>query len=389
MKARVKVLLLLTLSEWGGAQHIVYLLAKHLSDEYDITVACAPGGALIEKLRNESVCVVEIPQLTRLPSPWCDLRALFRLYLWMRRERFDLVHTHSTKAGLLGRLAAKLAGVPAVLFTAHGWAFTEGRTWWKRWLLAQVERMTTRLTTKIICVSEHDRELALQFTVAAPQNLVVIHNGIDPVPFLQASGARVQQELKLKGGPVLTFVGRLAPPKDLLTLLKAFERIRGGSLILVGDGPLRLQVEQFVRRRSLNDRVALLGARTDIPEILAASDVFVLPSRWEGLPLTIIEAMMAGLPVIATRVGGVSELVEDGVTGFLVPPRDPVALAKAIQKLFDDEELRLKMSQAGRKKALREFTLDRMLAETQRVYEEVLAAKPSSYSRCQGQIPGA
>lgn len=372
MKAKAKVLLLVTLSEWGGAQHIVYLLAKHLSDEYDITVACAPGGALIEKLRNESVCVVEIPQLTRLPSPWCDLRALFRLYLWMRRERFDLVHTHSTKAGLLGRLAAKLAGVPAVLFTAHGWAFTEGRAQWKRWFLAQVERMMARLTTRIICVSEHDRDLALQFRVAPPEKLVVVRNGIDPMPFLQASGPGVQREPKLEVEPVLIFLGRLAPPKDLLTLLKAFERIPVGRLVLVGEGPLCSQVEQSVERTGLNDRVAMLGARIDIPELLVASDLFVLPSRWEGLPLTIIEAMMAGLPVVASHVGGVAELVEDGVTGFLVPSEAPAALAEALRKLLEDSELRKRMGKAGREKALQDFTLDRMLAETKKAYDEVL-----------------
>jgi len=374
-KGKLTVLLLVTLSELGGAQHVVYVLARYLRSGYDTTVACASGGFLIEKLRQEQIRVVEIPELVRPLNPIRDLQAFLKLYRWMHRERFDLVHAHSTKAGLLGRLAARLAGVPIVLFTAHGWAFTEGRTYWKRWLLAQAERLAAKATTKIICVSERDRELALQFHVGRPDQLVVIHNGIDPQPFTRADGARVRRQWGLEGTAVLTSVGRLVPQKDPLTLLKAIQNLSKGKLILIGDGPLQPRVERFIRRNGLANRVILAGERRDIPEILAASDVFVLPSRWEGLPLTIIEAMMVGLPVVATRVSGVPELVEDGVTGFLVPSGDPQGLAKALQQLLDDEELRRRMGEAGRQRALGNFTLDRMLHETHRVYEKVVGLR--------------
>jgi len=301
---RPKVLLLVTLSELGGAQQIVYILSRHLRADYDVTVACAPGGFLIEKLREEQIRVVEIPELVRPLNPILDLKALLKLYRWLHREHFDLIHAHSTKAGLLGRLAARLAGMPAALFTAHGWAFTEGRAYWKRWLLAQVERLAAKVTTKIICVSEHDLRLALQFQVASPDQLIVIHNGVDPRPFLNADGNRIRRQLGLKGNPLLTFVGRLAPQKDPLTLLKAVQNLSEGRLILIGEGPLRSKALRFIRRNGLASRVVLAGERKDIPDVLAASDVFVLPSRWEGLPLTVIEAMIAGLPVVASRVGG-------------------------------------------------------------------------------------
>ncbi len=374
-KAKLKVLLLVTLSELGGAQHVVYVLARYLRSDYDMTVACAPGGFLVEKLREEQIRVVEIPELVRPLNPIRDLQAFLKLCHWMRRERFDLVHAHSTKAGLLGRLAAGLADVPIVLFTAHGWAFTEGRTYWKRWLLAQAERLAAKATAKIICVSERDRELALQFHVGRPDQLVVIHNGVNPQPFGQADGARARQQWGLEGTLVLTFVGRLATPKDPLILLKAIQNLSESKLILVGYGPLQPRVKRFIRQNGLANRVVLAGERRDIPEILAASDVFVFPSRWEGLPLTIIEAMMAGLPVVASRVGGLPELVEEGVTGFLVPPGDPQGLAKVLQRLLDDEELRRCMGEAGRQRALGNFTLDRMLHETHRVYEEVVGLR--------------
>jgi glycosyltransferase involved in cell wall biosynthesis len=371
-KQKLRVLLLVTLSDWGGgAQHIVYVLAQHLRAGYDVTVACAPGGLLIDRLREEGIRVVEIPEFVRLVDPLRDLRVFLKLYRWMRRERFDVVHTHSTKAGFLGRLAARLAGVPAVLFTAHGWAFTEGRAYWKRWLIGQAERLAAKVTTKIICVSRHDQELALKFRVADEKKLVVIYNGIDPQAFTPASGSSVQKQLHIEGASVLTCVGRLAFQKDPLTLLKAFQKLSNCKLVLVGDGPLRPRVERFVLRNRLQGRAIIAGERQDIPEILAASDIFVLSSRWEGLPLTIIEAMLAGLPVVATGVGGVPELIEHGITGLLVSAGNASMLAEALHQLLQDKKLRQEMGEAGRKRALEKFSLDRMLQETTNVYQDV------------------
>ncbi len=373
MEKKPKLLLLVTLSEWGGAQHVVYLLARHLRLKYDLAVACSPGGELVRRLRGEQVRVVELPELTRNLSPLKDLQALLKLYRWLRRERFDLIHTHSTKAGLVGRLAAGAAGGAAVVFTAHGWAFTEGRRRWQRRLLALMERLAARFCTAIICVSEHDRRLAVQFRVAPPERLIVIHNGIDPQPFLQADGSRVRRELGLREEePVLAFIGRLTPQKDPLTLLQALRALPRGTALMVGDGPLRSQAERFVKRNGLCGRVIFTGARTDIPDLLAASDLFILSSRWEGLPLVIIEAMMAARPVVATCVGGVPELVEEGVNGFLVRPGDPQALAEAIARLLKDPGMRRRFGLAGQQKALRSFTQDLMVEGTLAVYERLL-----------------
>lgn len=369
------VLLLVTLSEWGGAQHIVYLLARYLRADYEITVGCAPGGELVDKLTQEGIRVVSIPEFTRNLHPLKDLRALWRLYCFIKSERFDLVHAHSTKAGLIGRLAARLAGIRSIVFSAHGWPFTEGRSLWKRRLLALMERVAAYCSTKIVCVSEHDRQLALKFNVARPAKLIVIHNGLDPQPFLQADGARVKQQLGLDKCLALTFVGRLAPPKEPLVLLTALQKLPNAKVILVGEGPMRPEIEQFVKRNQLEDRVMMLGMREDVPEILAASDVFVLPSRWEGLPLVIIEAIFAGLPVVATRVGGISELVEEGVNGWLIPRSDPRAMAQALQRLTEDEFRRKQMGKAGREKALEQFTLERMVAQYRELYRDLLTSR--------------
>ncbi len=370
---RAKVLLLVTLSEWGGAQYVVYLLAKHLARQYDVSVACAPGGELIPRLLRDGIRTYAVPELVRVPSPWRDLRTLLRLVRLMKQERFAIVHTHSTKAGLLGRLAARMAGVPAVVFTAHGWAFTEGRAWWKRMALALMEGFCGHLlSTKIICVSHHDHDLAVRFHTAPADRLVTIRYGLDPRRFVAAGAPAFRTRLGPRPTPAVGFVGRLAAQKDPVNLLMAFGILAHGTLIMVGDGPLRRRIEGVVRQNALGDRVRLMGSRENIPELLAEWDIFVLPSRWEGLPLVIIEAMMAGLPVVATRVGGVGELVEDGVTGLLVPPADPQALADALQRLLADPGLRRRMGAAGRDRALREFQLDRMVRETSDLYEGLI-----------------
>lgn len=190
----------------------------------------------------------------------------------MKHERFDVVHTHSTKAGLLRRLAARWTGVPVVLFTAHGWAFTEGRGLWKRRALAWVERLAAHFTNKIICVSEYDRQLALRYKVARPDRLTVIHNGIEPQSFLRANSSDLRQQLGISQEVVLTFVGRLAPPKDLFTLLSAWRDLSNCKLLIVGGGPQRAEIEYFVAEQGLADRVLLLGARSDIADILALSE---------------------------------------------------------------------------------------------------------------------
>ena len=180
-------------------------------------------------------------------------------------------------------------------------------------------------------------------------------------------------EFNLGRRPVVTMVSRLVPQKDPVTLLRAWQLSKGDRvLMIVGDGELRGEVSRFVSNNGLTQSVILAGEREDVPEILAASDAFVLSSRWEGLPYTIIEAMMSGLPVVATCVGGVPELVEDGVTGFLVPAGDHSAMAEALQKVLDDSEVRHRMGHAGRERTLREFSLDDMLRKTRRVYEEVV-----------------
>ncbi len=359
------LVLVVTLSEWGGAQHYVHQLARAARGAYDVTVLCGPGGLLVERLRTEGIRVVEIPGFRRNLHPVRDAQAFLQLAHFLRGERVDLLHANSTKAGLLARMAAPAARVPVVVFTAHGWAFTEGRPPWVQRFLAKTESFGARLATRIICVSEYDRDLAVRFGVASRGRMTVIRNGVDPDPFLRdykATGTR----------PTIVMIGRLVPPKDPLCLVDAVRRLPEARLVFLGDGPLRTRIEAAARRGGVDARVSLLGSRPDVAAVLRTCDIFALPSRWEGLPFAVIEAMMAGLPVVATRVGGLPELVEHGVTGFLVPAGDAGALEEALRALVTDETLRRRMGAAGRQRALREFTADRMVRETLALYASLI-----------------
>ena len=365
----MRILYVVTSAGFGGASmHVLQLMRYFTTQGFEIGLVSAPEPRLLREAEKLGVRLFVNPYFVRRLHIFNDIRAFVPVKKAIKEFSPDIIHAHSTKAGLIARFWSAVLNVKPIIFTAHGWAFTEGREYWKRFLLAQIEKLAGYVTDKIICVSEFDRKLALKFKVAREDKLVVIHNGVDPNEFFKIS----RDYHKSSNEVIVTFVGRLAPPKDLLLLIDAIKLVPEIKLQIVGDGELRQQVEGYIFKNGLRDRVILLGERFDIPKILAESDIFVLPSRWEGLPLTIIEAMMSGLPVVATRVGGIPELVDDGVNGYLVPSRDVNALAKAIRKLVSDVELRERMGKAGREKAIEKFTLDKMLSKIAQVYEDVL-----------------
>jgi len=370
----MRILYIVNASEFGGtSRHVLWLMEHMVKQGHTVGLVSAPENRLREQVLCLNICFFPNPHFVRDVKLHDDLRALWVVFHAIRTFKPDLVSAHSTKAGFAARIACFALWVKSVVFTAHGWAFTEGRPGWKRYLLALTELVAAKVTTKIICVSHHDRQLALKFRVAKPDQLITIHNGSDPGLFIKSDRRKVREELRLGEAPVITFVGRLSPPKDPLVLLEACNVIGGEfNVLLVGEGELRKPVEQFLDHYGLQDRVFLMGERRDIPEILSASDIFVLVSRWEGLPRAIIEAMMAGLPVVATNVGGIAELVENGVTGYLVPRQDPQSLALSLRRLISDHQLRRRLGDAGRKRALEKFTLERMFAQTQTLYEELL-----------------
>jgi len=380
---QMKVLLVITLSELGGAQRVVYHIAAGLSPEqFEITVACAPGGELVRWLRElpQKVQVIEIPGLKRNISPLNDLKTFWKLYSLMKKKSFDIVHCHSSKAGVLGRLAARLAAVPKIFFTVHGWGINKYQSQPARFFYTWAERLAGAVSTRVICVSESDLLKGRNLRLVAHDKLYVIYNGVTDS---QKKGGALRGELNIKKEDIIIgTVARLAQQKDPLFLLELAEwMIKHPKndlsevriyFVFIGDGPLKAECEKFVIRKGLDERVFLLGAREDAVELVRDFDVFALFSRWEGLPLTIIEAMLAGVPVVATDVGGVDELVVDGETGFLIRGLDPEAAERALLKLLADGELRRRLGEAGRKRAREKFSLEEMVRRYRELYLEGL-----------------
>jgi glycosyltransferase involved in cell wall biosynthesis len=364
---RARVFVLVTLGEVGGAQGYVASLLPTLADEYDVAVG-AHGGAFVREAADRAgVEFVHLEHLRRRISPWRDLRAFAELYRLLRRRRPDVLHASSSKAGVIGRLAAVAARVPVRVFTVHGWAFSAhsgAASALYRW----ADRIAGRATTATICVSQRERAEGLRARTCRADRTVVIANAVDVETYPQAPLERAV--------PRLISVGRLAAPKDWPTVLLGLEGLDPDAfaeLVIVGDGPERERVEEALDKRSLG-RVRLLGERKDVPSLLADADVFVLASRSEGLPLSVIEAMAAGLPVVASDVGGLRELVRDGETGALVPPGDPAALADALRPLLADRELRRRLGTAGRERAKTLFDVSAFRRANLELYRRELAA---------------
>lgn len=350
-RPRPRILILITLAEVGGAQTYVAELLPGLVDEFDVVVAAHGDGPLVDATRAAGARFVPLHSLRRPVHPVHDLAGLLELVRLFRSERPDIVHANSSKAGVVGRIAAVLARVPVRVFTVHGWAFSTTTGPLSR-LYLWLDRLLRPVTSLVICVSHVDRELGLRQRTCRPDRSTVIWNAVDVGGTPRASSAG--------DPPVFVSVGRLqAPQKDFLTLLRAVALLprRLLRVVVVGDGPDRRELLAERERLGLDDDVDFAGVRNDVPELLSGCDAFVLATTYESLPLSIIEAMAAGLPCVVSNVGGVPELVVDGKTGLLVAPRDPAALAEALGRLATDSELRRSMGSASLARARACFDL--------------------------------
>ncbi len=369
-----RLLMLITLSELGGAQSAVALLLPGLVGQFEVTLAAQGSGPLRGAAEAAGVRYVELRHVRRPIDAWHDALALVELVRLCRQLRPDVVHANSSKMGVLGRLAAWRAGVPVRVLTVHGWSFAAydglaGR------LFLWIERLMRPLTTTFVCVAEATREQGLAARTCEPRRTVVIPNAVEVRSFRPAS--------RRSGTAQIVSVGRFAYPKDFTTLLEALTLVRAPChAVLAGDGPALPAVAAAVRREGLSQWVELLGARADVPDLLAGADVFVLSSRSEGFPISVLEAMAAGLPVVATDVGGVGEAVENGETGILVPAADSEALARALERLVVDADLRRRLGAAGRARALRLFDVSRYRAAYLELYlRELRCATPAALRR--------
>lgn len=386
MTERIRVLHPITRLIVGGAQENTLLTAQLLDpDLWDVEVVSGTQtgseGSLIGHAQKHGVALILEPSLVREVNPIQDLRALFRLARLMRRGKYTIVHTHSSKAGILGRWAAKLAGVPVIVHTVHGWGHHDHQHPLVRAYYIWLEKLTLPITDKLIVVSPLNIDKGLADGIGRAEDYVVIRSGIELDRFGRPQVAR--DETRANWGipcdvPLVGTVTRLSPQKGPLDFVRAAAAIAQAVpeawFMMVGDGPLCDEVKALAAQLGVADRLVLTGLRRDIPELMAAMDIFVLSSLWEGLPRVLPQAMASGLPIGATAIDGSAEAIEEGVNGLLTPPGEPQRLAEAVIRLLRDPELARRMGAAGRVRAV-EFDVRTMVAQIAGLYQELLRQK--------------
>ena len=404
MNDRVRVLFFFFRLVRGGAQeNTLANLAELDPARWESSLATGPAlgpeGSLEDRCLQSGVRMLRIPELVRELSPKQDLLALRRLTFLCRKERPDIVHTHTSKAGILGRIAARRAGVPIVVHTPHGHVFHSYESRWRTRLFVALEQFCAGKADRLVALTENERREHLELQVGRQEQWVTIHSGVDFGPFQPElrSDPRLRAEWQIPAeARVVGTVGRLVPIKGQSFLLEAFSQMAKGDpklhLLLVGDGPLREDLLAQARALGLcvvdhmggslrldgsptAPRVHFLGLRKDVARCMAVMDLFVLPSLNEGMGRVLVEAMAMSLPCIGSRVSGIPDVIVEGETGLLVPARDSEALATAIGALLNDEARSRRMGELGRDRVVPEWGQARMIEKLDLLYRELLAAR--------------
>ena len=369
---RVRVLHVITHLDYGGAQSNTLLSVAGLDrDRYEVDLVGGPGP-LEDEARAAADRLIVLPFLRRsLISPG-DLRVALALTRLV--GDYDVVHTHGSKAGVLGRVAARLRRVPVVVHTIHGFPVHDHMSRRRRQLLLALERVAARCADRIVCVCDANRSEALALGIARPDQLRVVVSGVPSDRVQSGSGERVRHELGIpQDAPVVGTVTRLMEQKAPLDFVAAAGRVVAAAtdahVLLVGDGPLH---DQVAAAAAGVPRLHLLGFRTDVPDVLAAMDVVAFSSLWEGLGRALTEAVMIGKPVVATAVNGVPELVVEGQTGYLTTAGQPVQLADRILDLLALPDRGAAMGAAGAVRVAGRFDVRQMLRGLDDLYQQVL-----------------
>jgi len=353
----VKILQFVTRLDLGGAQETCLQQCRHLVERgHDVHLLTGSGGELLDDARRIPGVALHVwPDWQHAIRPLPDLRCLVRLARLLRSERFDLLHTHCSKAGILGRLAAILARAPErVVHHIHGWSFNATQPPLTRFAFETLERVAARPGFVLLACSEATARAGKAAGIGRERDYRVVHYGIERPPLRRRRDrAAIRRRLRLGPRDVLYLqLSNLKPQKDPLTLARAAvlagRRLPRAHFWIAGEGPLRGEAESIARAGGLGTRFRVLGWRRDVDDLLAAADVLVLTSRFEGLPLAVLRALCAGVPVIATAVDGTPEAVEPGRSGWLIPPQDHAAAARAIEAAYHSRRTRLRMGFHGR-----------------------------------------
>lgn len=390
---RIKILRVIgRLNVGGPAIHVVNLCAGLNPERFDQLLVVGSEnpaeGSMLDYALARGVQPHVIPEIvTAFSLTPRDVKALAKLYFLMRRERPHIVCTETAKAGFLGRLAGRLAGVPVIVHTFHGHVLHGYYGPVKNWLMRRMERSLARFTDRLVTVSEQVKSDLVNYGIAKAEKITVIPLGFDLEPFLTSHTRRgaFRREMELSDEHKLVgIVGRIFPIKNHRLFLQSAARISAQEpavrFVIVGDGVLRGAVEQQARELGIADSVLFTGWRRDLPGIYADLDILVLSSDNEGTPVSAIEAMAAGCPVVATRVGGLPDLIDDRRTGRLVPPRDEKALAEAVLDLLRSPETARDLGRNAKEAVGKRFAVTRLISDMDQFYRDLLEEKKISLS---------
>lgn len=385
-KRRIKLVHIITRLDQGGSSEVVLELASRLDHQtFDVRIIAGqtvePACDLEAYTRRTGIPITIYPKLRRDVMPLYDVIACFFLVSQLIRIEPDIVHTHSSKAGILGRIAAALAGVPIIVHAPHGHVFYGYFDRLTSWCFVWIERLIALVTDRIVTLTELGKQDHIDLGIGPAGQFTAIPCGIDLSRFTQseAEGQNLRHALGLGSDePMALWAGRLVPIKGCDTFLRACSRVAEqcpqARIFIVGDGPLADDLKASADALGLNGAVRFMGWRSDIPAWMWGADIFVLSSLNEGLGRVLLEAMASRKPVVATTVGGVGAIVQPGITGLLVPPEDPEQLAAAMLELLQNPALARRMGEAGYRRALDFYTGD-MIEKTGNLYHTLLCEK--------------
>ncbi len=368
-----KILYIVTQSEWGGAQHYIFDLATNLPQEkYEVMVAAGGNEELYSKLNKHGIKNYKLKHLIREISPLEDIKAYFEIKKLINELKPDVLHLNSSKAGVIGAIAGKHAKVKKIIYTVHGFVFNEPMSNLQKNIYTFAEKFSARYKDKLICVSEFDRQAGIKNKIAPENKLITINNGIEPIDFLNKVIARQKLDLppdKIVIGTIANFY----ETKGLTYLISAAKEItkQFPDIIfrLIGFGQLEKELKLKIRGLNLQNNF-FLSKVLDAKKYLNAFDIFVLPSIKEGFPYAILEAMRAGLPIVATKVGGIPEMLKNETNGLLVEPFSPSDLATKITRLLKDNVLAVKIGRQAKIDVENYFSLEKMVERTKKIYSE-------------------
>ena len=365
-----KILLVITKSNFGGAQRYVYDIARNIKDTYDTTVICGGNGVLVQKLNTEKIKTISVPYLERDVNPLKDILTLFRLYKLFCIEKPDIIHLNSSKIGGIGALAGKLAKVPRIIFTAHGWAWNEDRGIFSKFFIRLAYTLTFVFSDQIIAVSEAVRAQAISLPFS--KKMTVIYHGLDNATIYDKTIAHNMLPKSISPSSlVIGTVAELHHIKGLSYAIESFSLLNDLDVVYViwGEGDERKKLELLVKKLDLENKVFLPGNTPDAAILMKAFDCLIVPSLSEALGYVVLEAGRAEIPVIATSVGGIPEIISDMESGILVHPKNIKEIARAIRFMAQNKDKSATMAQNLQKTVAAKFSIDSMIDSTTRVYE--------------------